>query len=262
MENLQTDWVKYFLPAIMRLLTGGDLYGEPVVFMPPWTFLMIAPTGLLPHQIAAWMGLVMAFVSVAYAAWRVRKPYLIALVGISFPFMSLCLYGNLDWMVLLGALFATPLSPFLVTAKPQAGVFAMVGILGKMHKQAKPWQDYVRLLLPFIVIAPLLLLIFPGFLEDFLQVGNRVQTFTASNFSLFPYTLPLVPILLWFAWKRGDPLLGILASLALAPYFYIHSIVPAMFMIADRNWKWGLVVNLLTWLVVFLILIKVIPIEF
>jgi len=261
-ENLQTDWIRHFLPAILRLLSGGDIYSDPLVLNPPWTYLMLAPVGILPRSLAIWMGTLMAIAAIAYAAWKVRKPYLIALVGISFPFMSLCLYGNLDWIVLFGVLFTNAASPFLLTVKPQAGALAIVGVLGKMRQQSKPLKDYVRLLLPFIVIAPILLILFPGFIQNFLGLDERLPQVTNANFSLFPYTLPLVPILLWFAYKRGDPLLGVLASLAISPYFYFHSIIPAMFMIADRNWKWGLVVNLLTWLVVFLILIKVIPIEF
>lgn len=76
MENLQTDWIRHFLPAILRLLSGGDIYSDPLVLNPPWTYLMLAPVGILPRALAVWMGTLLAIAAIAYAAWKVRKPYL------------------------------------------------------------------------------------------------------------------------------------------------------------------------------------------
>jgi hypothetical protein len=110
------------------------------------------------------------------------------------------------------------------------------------------------------VIGGLLLLLYPGFFRYVTTFNVRLAE--VSTFSLFPYSLPLVPPLLWLAYRRADPLYGVLASLCLSPYLMFWSVVPAMFLIAQRNWKWGLVVNLLTWVVVALVLLKVIPYQF
>lgn len=255
---LETDWARYFLPAVELLLRGIDPYQSIYIVNPPWTFFLLAPVGLLPRGLGLVIGALLPIMALVYASWKVRKPYLIAIVGLTFPFIDLCLYGNLDWMVLLGVLTTNSLSPFLLTVKPQAGALAVVAQLGQMR--GKSWKDYARVFAPFLVIGGLLLLLFPGFIGYMLTFNARLTE--VSTFSLFPYSLPLVPPLLWLAYRRADPLYGVLASLCISPYFLFHSVVPALFLIADRNWKWGVVANLLTWGIVALVLLRVISFQF
>jgi hypothetical protein len=255
---VKTDWITHFLPAVERLLRGGNPYSDIFVLNPPWTFMMLAPVGLLPHSLAVIIGTLLPVAALVYASWKVRKPYLIAIVGLTFPFAELCVYGNLDWMVLLGMLTINRLSPFLLTVKPQAGALAVVGQLGKMR--GKPWMDYVRLFAPFVIIGTLLLLLFPDFVHNLFIVNYRLANI--ANFSLFPYSLPLVPPLLWLAYKRGEPVYGALASLCISPYFYFHSIIPTLFMIAHKNWKWGVVANIISWIIFTMIIFKMLPISF
>ncbi len=257
---MQTDWITHFLPAIQRLLMGGDPYQDIFVLNPPWTYIMLAPAGILPHGIAILVGTILPVIALVYAARKVRKPYLIAIVGLTFPFTELCAYGNLDWMVLLGMLAINSLSPFLLTVKPQAGALAVVGQLGKLR--GKGWKEYAKVFVPFIVIGTPLLFIFPGFLHNMLIVNDRLSGLSAANFSLFPYSVPFAIPLLWLAYKREEPTYGAIASLCISPYFYFHSVIPSLFMIANKNWKWGIAANVLTWVIFVLILIHVIPIHF
>lgn len=221
---------------------------------------MLSQAGLLPNQIAVWVGKILPIIELIYAARKMRKAYLIAIVGLTFPFIELCAYGNLDWMVLLGAITTGAVSPFQLTVKPQAGALAVVGQLGKMKGQS--WKEYVRVFGPFVVISIPMLFIFPGFIHNFLIVNDRLPGLHAANFSLFPYTLPLAIPLLWLSYKRSEPLYGVLASLCISPYFYFHSIIPSLFLIANKNWKWGVMANVFTWVIFALILLHVIPITF
>ncbi len=218
--------------------------------------MMLAPAGWLPERLAVIIGTLLPIVALTYTSWKVRKPYMIALVGLTFPFMELCIWGNLDWMPMLGMLSINALSPFLLAVKPQAGALAAVGYLGSLR--GKNWKEYVRVFGPVIVIGIPLLFLYPGFLHNLFVVNNRLPNI--SNFSLFPYTIPLAVPLLWLSYRRADPLYGALASLCVAPYFYFHSIIPSLFLIADRSWKWGVAVNVLTWVIFALIFLKVIPI--
>ena len=90
---METDWITHFLPAIERLLHGGDMYQDIFVLNPPWTFIMLSPSGLLPRQIALWVGTILPIIALFYAARKMRKAYLIAIVGLTFPFIELCAYG-------------------------------------------------------------------------------------------------------------------------------------------------------------------------
>jgi hypothetical protein len=160
----------------------------------------------------------------------------------------------MDWLVMLGTLMKGPASLFLITCKPQAGALAVVAQL-----KGKSWRQRVMLFAPIVIASLVFLLMYPDWLTNTLYAVGYDQRI--RNFSLFPFTIPLALPLLWLAYKREDPLYGVLATLCLAPYYYIHSYTPALFLIADRSWKWGAALAALSWFVVFLIVQGVIPID-
>lgn len=227
-----TDWERYFLPAVQQLWQGISPYSSVYVFNPPWTFLLLAPLGLLPPGVGVLAGYVLPWAALIYAAWRRRKPYLIAIVGLSFPFTALVLYGNLDWLVLLGVVTPGWFGMFLLTTKPQAGALAFVAAL-----KDRTWRERALLVLPLAVGGGALVLLFPDWLGNVAFAAAYDQR--ERNFSLFPWTIPLAFPLLWLCYRRKEPLWGVLASLCLSPYFYAHSLTPALFLIADKSWKWG-----------------------
>lgn len=245
-----SDWENFFRPALLYFLSGRSPYAVPGIFNPPWTFVILSPfvwlPALLPHLLPA--------AALTYAAYKKRKPYLIVIVGLSFPFLAQLAYGNIDWLVMLGVLTQGPASLFLITTKPQAGALAFVSQL-----KSKTWRQRVLLFVPISIVTVVFLFMYPDWISNVLFAVGFNQRI--RNFSLFPYTIPLAFPLLWLAYKREDPLYGVLATLCLAPYFYIHSFVPAMFLIAERNWKLGIALALLSWLVVFLIVLDIIPID-
>ena len=172
----------------------------------------------------------------------------------SFPFLAATVYANIDWMVMLGVVIGGRLGVILDTVKPQAGAFAIVAEVAKKET----WRERLKLVLPLAVLAVLSVPFLLPWLNRMFAVGESAQI---RSFSLFPYTIPLGIALLWLTWKRKEPLLGVFASLCLSPYFYIHSLMPALFLLGDRNWKWGVVMNILLWGVFALILVGVIPID-
>ncbi len=212
------------------------------MFLAPFVWL----PALLPNLLPA--------VALIYAAYKKRKSYLIPIVGLSFPFAALTFYANLDWLVMLGTLTQGPFSLFLLTTKPQAGALAFVAQL-----KGKTWRTRVSLFAPIVMVSLFFLLLYPDWVSSTLFAVGYDQRI--RNFSLFPYSIPLALPLLWLAYKREDPLYGVLATLCLAPYYYVHSYVPALFLIAERNWKLGAALAVLSWVLVFLIVQGVIPIE-
>jgi hypothetical protein len=245
-----SDWERLFHLALNYFVSGRSPYAIEGIFNPPWAFVILAPfvwlTGLLPN--------LLPLIALIYAAYTKRKSYLIPIVALSFPFVALTFYANLDWLVLLGTLTTGQSSLFLLTTKPQAGALAFVAQL-----KSKTWRQRLMFFVPIIAAALFFLILYPDWVSNTLFAFGYDQRI--RNFSLFPYTIPLAIPLLWWCYQREDPLYGVLATLCLAPYYYVHSYVPALFLIANRNWKLGVALAVLSWVVVFLIRAGVIAIE-
>jgi hypothetical protein len=143
----------------------------------------------------------------------------------------------------------------LDTFKPQAGGFAIVAELAKK----KTFKEQFSLLLPLIILLVISIPLLPSWIYWMFAIGNTNNGI--RNFSLFPYTIPIGLISLWFTWRRKDPIWGCVASLALSPYFYIHSAMPLVFLLAEKNWKWGLAANLAIWGLIFLIILGYVPVK-
>ncbi len=230
------DWDTCFALATLIVLGGGNPYWVAWYYNPPWMTFALAPIAWLPPVAAMLLPLVV----LAYASYKVRKPYLIALVGLSYPFVAQSLYANVDWLVLLGVVVKGPLGAILVTTKPQTGGLAFIAEL-----REKTWRQRFLFLLPLALVIGIATLMFPEWIDRILHptiliAGNR-------NFSLFPYSLILFPFALYWCWKRSDPLWGVVASLCVAPYYYVHSYLALMFLLADRNWKLGLAFSAVLW---------------
>jgi hypothetical protein len=245
------DWNEAFAPMVRAILNGRSPYDRPGWNYPPWLFLPLLPVFWVPW----WLAMFFPAAILGYGAYRQRKIWIIPIVATSFPFIALSLYANVDWVVLLGLIIRGRVGAILVTTKPQAGAFSILADL----KERKSWRDRAWFLLPLAVIALVSTIIFPNWIEAMLGTPTRIPE---RNASLFPYTIPLGLAALWWCWRKADPIFGVIASLALSPYLYIHSTVPLLFMLADRDWRLGVLGNVVTWGVVLLSLAGVIPIVF
>jgi hypothetical protein len=248
---MNNDWSRAFAPMVQGILHGHSPYDTPGYNYPPWLFLPLLPLFWVPW----WLAMFFPAAVLTFAAWQRRKPWLIPIVATSFPFIALSIYANVDWVVLLGLIIRGPVGAILVTTKPQAGAFSIVADL----KERKRWRERIRLLLPLFIVAAVSTLIFPHWITAMLGTPDRIPE---RNASLFPYSIPLGIAALWLCWRKADPIWGVVASVSLSPYLYIHSVMPLLFLLADRDWRLGMLGNGLTWLVVFLSLVGVIPIVF
>src|SRR5690349_14769522 len=167
-----SDWEFYYVPALLNFISGKSPFASPGIFIPPWTFIFIAPfvwlPSMIPHLLPA--------AALTYSAYKKRKPYLIPIVGLSFPFIASIGYGNVDWLVLLGVLMQGPASLFLITTKPQAGALAFVSEL-----RSKTWRQRVMLFVPIVIASIVFLFIYPDWIDGMLfAIGydQRIRNFS------------------------------------------------------------------------------------
>lgn len=241
------DWDAYFVAAIKAIFEGKSPFSVDGYYNPPWLLFLLAPLAWIPAELAR----LLPAAALLLASYHRRKPWLIAIVGLSFPFIAVSSYANVDWVPMLGVAYGGMAGPLLVTTKPQAAGLAVVA-----YFKDGGWKIFV----PLIVVAAISTLLWPSWPLDMLSGDTLSQR--KRNLSLFPYTIPIGLWSIWMAWKKEDVLLGCMASLCLAPYFYIHSLLPLIFVLADRRWWFGVLATLGTWLIVFLSLWGVISLEF
>ncbi len=241
------DWHQFFLPALRRLISGQDPYEIPGFYNPPWLLFILLPFAWVPWWVAA----TLPGLALMLCAYHRKKWWLIPIVGLSFPFLALSVYGNVDWLPLIGLTFGGKWGPVLITAKPQDAGFALFAYVRRRRLQ---WFG------PLLLAMLISFVLYPHWPNALLS-GNRIVS-AKRNLSLFPYSAPFGIFALFMTWLRGDILWGSIASLSLAPYFYIHSLVPALFLLADRKWWLGLVVSLSTWILLWASLNNYIDIVF
>lgn len=232
-----TDWLRHFQPLAAQWVSGGGVLYDGV-FNPIWTLPLLAPLFFLP----AWCSHLYPFAALGYYAHKRRKWWIIPLTAFSFPFVTLVIYANIDWVVLVGIACNNAWSPLLLTIKPQAGVFALAAML----KHRTPTQR-LRLFAPLAVVAITLTLLYPEWLGVFGSAQSR--TSQAFNLSPFPCLVPVGVYALYRAYRDSIALAGVIASLCLSPYFHTYSLAPLIALLAERDWRLGLAACLLSWLI-------------
>lgn len=249
---MNNDWTQTFAPMVKAILSGQNPYTSVYHYVnPPWLLLPLLPIFWAPW----WLAMLFPMAVLVFGAWQRRNPWLILIVATSFPFIALSIYANVDWVVLLGIIIRGPTGTILVTTKPQAGAFSIIADL----KEKPNWRRRVVFLIPLAVVVTVSTFFFPNWLFSMLDTPNLVPE---RNVSLFPYTIPLGLLALWLCWRQAEPIWGVVASVSLSPYLYIHSLTPLLFLLTDRDCRWGIIGSALTWVVVLLNVSGVIHIVF
>lgn len=225
------DWYTYFRPAAANL-------AEPFaagLFNPPWLYVLLAPLVWLPPSVGRGALAALTFlICYEYIGRHAGRAILLAL---SPPFLAVILYGQVDAVVILGlALPVWASLPFLL-AKPQ-GAF-----LTALHRLN--WRSLV--ILALVVVTSFLVW---GAWPVRVLGAERGGLSGPQNKSLFPWSLVLVAGLPFYE-SLGDASLCLI-SLAVSPYFAVHSMLPlAAATIKRVNLLHGAIVVVALWVFVW-----------
>jgi hypothetical protein len=225
------DW-HIFTDAAHEMLRGGNPYDLQGVYHAPWLFVIVMFIAWLPQTGM----IVLAWLTLAFAAWYKRKPLLIPVVGLSLPFLILIRWANVDWLALFGVLGVGHFQPLFLTVKPQATGLALVAYLNR---------DRWRFLSLFVIGLVLGFLLYHW---PFNVLDSREEVLhMGHNWSLWRTTWPLGIVALWLAWRRQSVEWGVVASVALSPYWALYSLVPLIFVVAAKDLRLGLLLSVASW---------------
>jgi hypothetical protein len=192
------DWVNFFS-------TSEQEYG--LSYYPPWIKYV---------SYLSWPGLLgLTFTGLALGLYQRRASLLV--MGITFftlPIFWLVFLGQIDGLVTFGLTGLPWLAP-LVIIKPHVGYLAFLAR-----------KKYLLVLLIWLAIS---VVIWGPWPLDMLTIGNFTVLQEPHDINLWPWSLPLVLILLWLS--RGDEDMLMLAGTFALPYLHSYHyfvVLPAM----------------------------------
>ena len=130
------------------------------------------------------------------------------------------IYGNVEWIPLLGVLFPAPIALIFYTTKPQATIGLILVTLLLEWDRAQ-WKGVLLAIIPTLVLAVVTTAIYG--LPPVPGPNNPGQH------SLFPYSLLVgIPVLI-LAMKKRDERLSLFVGPFVSPYVTFHGYLPALF---------------------------------
>jgi hypothetical protein len=251
-EGMGFDWYLSFYPAIKAFLAGECPYQiQGLQFAnPPWTLLFLAPLGLLP-PVWGFIALGIVNLSGLFALFfKNNRGRWVLPVAISFPFLSLLVFGNIDGLCLWGLALGGPLGMILISTKPQVACLVSIVWIKKAWDRGK-YIAVAKLVAPLILVAAYMLWKYPGYLRQTLVYSRRLDGVFTNG---YPWLVPAGIAALFAAYKHEREEWAALASLLISPYVRIQSWVATISLFAIRYPVKGTVMALSTW-IVFVILL-------
>ena len=148
-EEIITDWDVYRL-ASRDLLRGLNPMLTPANFLPPWMGVLIAPVAILPRWVGYIVGGVIMLVVALIAVKRLDGDLWALLLFVTTPFLlHNILWGNLEWVPLLGMVLGPTWGLIWVSAKPQSGIGPVLFQIAQVVRREASFTT----LLPFGVVG-------------------------------------------------------------------------------------------------------------
>lgn len=192
------DWVYYF---------SLGQRGQGLEYYPPWLILV---------RYLTWPGLLgVTFTGLALALYQRRASRLVLIAAfLSLPVFWVVFLGQLEGILLFGLTGLPWLTP-LAMIKPQASYLAFLAR-----------KEYLLGLLIWLLISLAIWGLWP---LDLLQIKTYADIGEPHDISLWPWSLPLALVMVWFS--RGDMDMLMLAGTFMLPYlhpYHYFIVVPAL----------------------------------
>jgi hypothetical protein len=242
---MSIDWRSFFRPAALKFLQGQSPYEQAGFLNPPWVLCLLAPFALMPEPLGRAFLFVIAIAVILYAGYRMggRLWALIALL-LSPPVIALLFYGNIDWIVVLGLVLSPQIGMLLVAVKPQVGIFVLPVWILQAWQQGG-WRQVIKISSPLVIVTLISFALY-GFWPSHMLDTQGYENVKYMNFSLWPYSIPVGLILLFFGLRRKQMEFALAATPCLSPYVLMHSWIGA-FLAIIRNQTLFILAVALVW---------------
>jgi hypothetical protein len=230
----------------------GDPYALPGLKNPPWALLPLIPFSFLSLPLATLIQMLIYFGLLAAVITRFGGGLGAVALTLTSPLaLDAAINLNIDWLVAFGLLVPRPWSAPLLLLKPQ-------NALGYLLSFGR--RDLVRWVLVALVTVLLSLLLWGAWPLAMLEASRRYSV--AWQINLAPQSVIGVPLALviglalaFTAYRRRDPVIGILSGLFFVPYIGSYSLLLPFGLVAARWFRPALIVGLALWIALFALLL-------
>jgi hypothetical protein len=247
--SLGYDWLHTYRPAALAMAHGESPYSVDIYFAAPWAVLPLIPLALLPEQVSNVAVFLLGLFAFAYTAYKLNaKPAAIIIFLLSAPIVGCLIWGNIEWMPLLGLIFPAPIGLIFAIIKPQVGIGLVIYWFFILMRT----QGLVATIKAFLPVTLLTLL-------SFLLYGFWPLRFQESlalslgdlryNTSLWPYGIFIGLWLLYKAIQNQKSEIAVAASPFLSPYALQYTWVAVLAGVLDAPWEL-LLVSIGLWIAV------------
>lgn len=187
MFPLATDWDGIYLPVVRMILSGQNPFNTFGFYNPPWVLSLLIPFAMLPYEIGRFLMMLCGMASLAYVAYRLKASRfgVIAILLSPLAFDAM-LWGNVEWISLLGLVLPLPLGLVLLSIKPQMTLCA-IGFLLYEEWRKRGFRKMILAMFPVTALFILSFLVYGFYPLHWMQY----QAEAGINFSFYPFTVPL-----------------------------------------------------------------------
>jgi hypothetical protein len=226
------DWLN-FLPAVQAFIHGQNPYlvgeGFCKVYEPFWTYIFLVPFAVLPFWTGRILLFIVSLVSFAFTAIKMGASRVQLILFLTSAAVIGGLYeGNVDWLVTMGIWMPPQIGLFFVMMKPQIGCCIAIYWLYMAWKQDR-WQQMIRTFAP-VTVAYLISFLFYGFWP--LQLWDMPHN--PVNGGIFPWTVPMGLVILYFSLKGQDKRLSAFSSPLVSPYVTTYNFSISLLSLFNR----------------------------
>jgi len=213
------DWWHTYRPAALALAHGKSPYSVEIFYAAPWSLILLIPFALLPFEIGN-IGIFLlglfAFAYVAYKLGADRKSMSIFLLSASV--VGCLVYGNIEWMPLLGLVLPAPIGLVFAVIKPQVGIGIVIYWFVQILRTRGGWA-VIKTFAPVTILTLLSFWLYGFWPLRFQQTMELdAKSSISYNTSLWPQGIFIGVWLLYKAIQNNKPGTAIASSPFLSPY--------------------------------------------
>lgn len=213
------DWEQTYRPAALAMAQGKSPYSVEIFYAAPWAVIPLIPFALLPPELGNIGVFLLGLFAFAYVAYKLKAgPGSMTIFLLSASVVGCLIYGNIEWMPLLGFVLPAPIGLIFAVIKPQVGIGLVVYWFVHILRTKGMWE-VIKTFTPLGIVTLLSFWMYGFWPLLFQKTMEQSQTSALDyNTSLWPQGIFVGIWLLYKAIQKQQSGMALASSPFLSPY--------------------------------------------
>ena len=213
------DWQQTYRPAALALAHGKSPFSVEIFYAAPWSLIPLIPFALLPYDVGNAGIFLLGLFIFAYVAYKLGANFKsMSIFLLSASVMGCLIYGNIEWMPLIGFILPAPIGLIFAIIKPQVGIGIAIYWFFNILKTKGIWS-VVKAFAPVTILTLISFWMYGFWPLRFQQTLElNAKSSVSYNTSLWPQGIFIGIWLLYKAIRNEKPRMAMASSPFLSPY--------------------------------------------